>query len=73
MALGFPLILAAWAMGRNAHYYSHVESLTPHGVCSQNGDISPPVADVALIFYDRVSLNRNVAYLSLGCTSRSWC
>jgi hypothetical protein len=31
LALGFPLILAAWAMGRNAHYYGQGGSLSPHG------------------------------------------
>jgi len=31
LALGFPLILAAWAMGRNAHYFGNGGSLTPHG------------------------------------------
>lgn len=31
LALGFPLILAAWAMGRNAHSFVDGDSRTPHG------------------------------------------
>ena len=68
LAIGFPLILAAGAMGVKAHQVVHVGPLTPHGVCPQNFGISPQDADTIPPFYDRVSPNRNLASLSSGYT-----